>query len=189
MKLTPEYIAEQEDTIKRNFDTHVSWGNNPFIRERYLALRDFCSGSKTILSVGSAGVEPLAIHATHACDVHRIAGDLLKSIGWKGEFRVCSCDDLSHADKWFDVAVCSEVIEHLPDHESVKETFLELDRVAKKWIVTTPDVDVIKPEAQDKSHINFWNKEQIKTLLPPHLLPKIKIHTKGVFIYITKSGG
>jgi len=191
MELTKEYIALQEDTIKRNFDTHFSFFKNPYIKNRYLALREFCQGCKTILSVGSGGVEPIAINATHACDVSKIAGDLLKKQGWKGVFFISSCDDIDKsviADGYkFDVAVCSEVIEHLPDLEIVKKTFLELDRVAKKWIVTTPNADVVKPESQDKSHINFWNVEKIRSIIPASLLPQLKIQTKRSFIYISKN--
>jgi len=187
MKLTKAYTLEQEDTIKRNYATHISWGNNPFIHDRYMILKEFCAGAKTILSVGSGGVEPSAIHATHACDVHAVAGQLLKSNGWKGQFFISSCDNIKLPGGSIDAAVCSEVIEHLPSLDIVKNTFLELNRVAKRWMVTTPNSDVAKPENQDKSHIHFWNEQKIKDILPADLFPKLKIYTKGVFIYITKN--
>ena len=178
MELTKEYIAEQEDTIKRNYDVHISWGNNPFIRERYMTLREFCKGSKKILSVGSGGVEPLAIHATHACDVSPVAYELLKKNKWPGQFFISSCDNIGAANKEFDVAVCSEVIEHLPDLETVKKTFSELDRVSKKWIVTTPCVDVKEP-----THKFLFTEEQLRELTKNY---KVMILKKDIHYYVWK---
>jgi len=178
MELTKEYLAEQEDTIKRNYQVHVSWGNNPFIRERYMTLKDFCKGSKTILDVGCAGVEPWAIGATHALDVHKVAEELLRHNGWKGKFFIGSCDNLPFPDKSFEVAVCSEVIEHLPSLEIIKKTFQELSRVARRWIVSTPAVDVKEP-----THKFLFTLEDLKRLTEGL---NVKIIRRGIFWYVMK---
>ena len=126
MELTKEYIKQQKEEIKLNYITHRGWEEVPVIKNRYMALKKFCEGAKRILCVGSGGVEPIAIGATHAVDVHISAGDLLREQGWKGAFYVGSCDNL--ASNWsskqcmFDVAVCSEVIEHLPKQQLHKYT-------------------------------------------------------------------
>ena len=180
MELTKEYIAEQEDTIRRNYDVHISWGNNPHIRERYMTLKEFCKGAKKILSVGCAGVEPWAIGATHACDVSRVAYEFLKKNNWPGYFFVSSCDNIGADDKEFDAAVCSEVIEHLPDLETIKKTFSELDRVSKKWIVTTPCVDVKEP-----THKFLFTEEQLKNITEKF---NTKIIKKDIHFYIIKNG-
>lgn len=179
MELTKEYLDEQEDCIKRNYDVHISWGNNPHIRERYMFLREFCRSYKTILDVGSGGVEPLAIGATHALDVHLVARDFLKQNGWKGQFFIGSCDDLPFNEDAFDVAVCSEVIEHLPNLEIVKNTFWELDRVAKRWIVTTPNIDV-----KEKTHKFLFTKEDLLKLTKDL---DVRIIKKGIFWYVIKN--
>jgi len=138
MNLTPEYLEEQRKCIIANYSSHKFWKGHKVIKNRYETLQRFCKNAKTILCVGSGAVEPIALNATHACDVHEIAGEILEKQGWKGHFFISSCDKIEALDKEFDAAVCSEVIEHLPDLETVKRTFFELDRVSERWIVTTP---------------------------------------------------
>jgi len=178
MILTKEYLSEQEDCIKRNFDVHISWGNNPYIRDRYMALRDFIAPGKTSISIGSGGVEAHAIHATHALDVHPVAHELLKSIGWKGIFKLGSCTFIPYPDKSFDYAVCSEVIEHLPTLDDVRKTFLEINRIAKRWMVTTPAIDV-----HEKTHKFLFTINDLYNLAGDL---DVKINRRGIFYYVTK---
>ncbi len=189
MELTQEYIKEQKSCINENYKTHKFWEKNPRIKKRYLTLKNFCKGAEKVLCVGSGGVEPLVIGATHAVDVDKMSGNLLRGQGWKGSFYVGSCDDLaSHwgslgfkkgapKRKMFDVAVCSEVIEHLPDLESVKKTFQELDRVAKKWIVTTPAIKI-----NDPGHKFFFSEKELKNLTAGL---KVKIIKEDIYWYIS----
>jgi len=179
MNLTKEYLAEQEDTIRRNYDVHISWGNNPHIRDRYMFLKDFCKGANTILDVGCGGVEAWAIGATHACDVHPVAEELLKKNGWDGKFFIASCDDLKVPSQSFDVAVCSEVIEHLPNLEIIKKTFQELSRVARRWIVSTPAVDVKEP-----THRFIFTLEDLKKLTEGL---DVQIIKRDIFYYVIKN--
>jgi len=181
MELTKKYIAEQISCIKENYKTHKFWEGSNRIKDRYLTLRKFCEGAKNILCIGSGGVEPIVIGATHAVDVDILSGDMLRKQGWKGSFYVGSCDNLasgwSSKGKMFDVAVCSEVIEHLPDLEDVKKTFQEINRVAKKWIVTTPHIKI-----NDPGHKRVFN---IKLLTECTAGLKVKITKKDIYWYIS----
>jgi len=179
MELTKEYLAEQEDCIKRNFEGYKRNLKDYATLLRLETLKNFCSNSGSVLSVGSAGVEPGFIGATHALDVHPVAETLLRENGWLGSFTLGSCDELPFPDNSFDVAVCSEVIEHLPDLEIVKKTFQELNRVARRWIVTTPQIDVHEP-----THKRVFTEEDLKVLASGL---NVKIYKKGIFFYVEKN--
>ena len=134
MELTPEYVKENEDVILRS-TAYIKQGHD---KDRYDNLVDFARPFKRVLSVGCSGFEPVLYGATHALDVSPVAGQLLRSSGYEGEFKVGSCTSIPWPDRTFDCAVCSEVIEHLPADDDVLKTFVELDRVASSWLVTTP---------------------------------------------------
>ncbi|GAH64064.1 unnamed protein product, partial [marine sediment metagenome] len=127
------------DCVFRNFNQIDGDRVSDRVQERIKIIKDFCAGAKKILSVGCGAHEPIDINATHACDVAPNAGSYLEKQGWKGEFIIASCDYLPYCGNSFDVAVCSEVIEHLPDLEIVKNTFKQVNRVARRWIFTCPD--------------------------------------------------
>lgn len=178
MELTKEYLAEQEDTIKRNFEGYKKNIKDPITMDRLQTLKAFCAGANTILSVGSGGFEPVFIGASHAVDVSSASLTFLLQQGWRGSFFSSSCDALPFPDSFFDVAVCSEVIEHLPDLEAVRKTFLELDRVAQRWIATTPNKDVHEP-----THKRIFTIEQLYELTKDL---NVTIEIKGIFYYIYK---
>ncbi|MBA7715847.1 hypothetical protein ES703_124905 [subsurface metagenome] len=139
MQLTKEYIAECEDCVFRNYKQIDGDRKSQRVQERIKIIKDFCRKSKTILSVGCGPYEPIDLNATHACDVAPNAKKYLRLHGWKGMFWIASCDLLPFRARQFDVAVCSEVIEHLPDLGIVKKTFQQVNLVAKRWIFTCPD--------------------------------------------------
>ena len=147
MKLTKEYIAECEDCVFRNFQQIDGDRRSDRVQERIKIIQDFCKGAKKILSVGCGAHEPIDINATHAIDVAQNSEAFLRKQGWKGSFYLGSCDNFPipwgktapKGEKKFDVAVCSEVIEHLPDLDIVTTTFKEVNRVARRWIFTCPD--------------------------------------------------
>lgn len=139
MKLTKEYLAECDDCVFRNFNQIDGDRKTDRVVERIRIINDFCHNAFRILSVGCGAHEPIDIKAAYAIDVSENSRAYLSQQGWKGEFTIASCDDLPYEAKEMDVAVCSEVIEHLPDLDIVKKTFQELKRVAKKFITTCPD--------------------------------------------------
>jgi len=142
MNLTAEYLKENEDCVYRNFRQIDGDRKSKRVQDRHRVIRDFIKGAQTILSVGCGAYEPVDFKCTHAIDIVKNSETYLRSFGWKGEFKIGSCDKIpypSHEfEPEFDVAICQEVIEHLPELETVKETFEELNRVAERWIVTTP---------------------------------------------------
>lgn len=182
MELSPEYVRNAEDVIARATRYAMS-GADAY---RYRMMAEFCRPFKKVLSVGSAGREPIIIKATHAMDVSPVAGELLKEAGWKGKYVVGSCTELPFKDKEFDCGICSEVIEHLPTIEDVEATLNELNRACKSWMVTTPAQPVPEPD-----HKHFFKPGQILNWC--HELQKVsgnedmvKVYTRGIWHFIVK---
>lgn len=134
MNMTAEYLAEQEYVIKGNTEYSKAGGQ----AERFNALRSFVQGHGRVLSIGSAGYDPILVGATHALDVHAVAERLLRANGWTGTFFLGDCCRLPWPDKSFPVGYCSEVLEHLPTWEDVVKSMDEIDRVCREWIVSFP---------------------------------------------------
>jgi len=176
MEITKEYELEQDDCVKRNLKGYEKNIKDPVTQKRLYTLKDFCIGAATIISVGSGAFEPVFLNATHAVDIPLCTFFLLKDKGWKGEFFQASCDHLPFASQLFDVAVCSEVIEHLPDLETVRKTFQELSRIAKRWIVTTPIRDCGEP-----THKFIFTEAQLAELSQGL---KATIETSDFYFYI-----
>jgi len=101
---------------------------------------------------------------------------------WKGHFKVASCTNIPAPDKYFDVAVCSEVIEHLPEIADVKKTFSELERVAKKWIITTPG-NPLGPKNTEPTHKRFLDLETLKNLTSKY---PVEVFKGGNYNYVKK---
>lgn len=139
MELTEKYIAENVDCVFRNFNQIDGDRQSDRVKDRIKIITDFIKGAKKILSVGCGAHEPIDINATHAIDIAENSEGYLRNQGWKGEFKLASCDNIPFDDKTFDAAVCSEVIEHLPDLVTAQKTFQEINRVAQRWITTCPD--------------------------------------------------
>jgi hypothetical protein len=179
MELTEDYIKENIDVIQRNFKNRRFLKRNP----RWEVILPFCSGARKILSVGSGGVEPTIINATHAIDIHSLSGHYLRLLKWRGFFRVANCTDIPAPDKYFDVAVCSEVIEHLPELSQIIETFHELNRVAKRWIATTP-ANPLGPLNIEPTHKRFLDLETLKKLTSKY---KTEVFREGNYNYVKKT--
>lgn len=184
MELTKKYIAECEDNVYRLFKQIDGDRKSQRVQDRSKIIKDFCKGAKKILSVGCGPFEPIDINATHAIDVAINSRDYLREQGWKGSFFLGSCDNLMHTSGFhspkFDVAVCSEVIEHLPDLEIVKKTFQEVNRVARRWIFTCPDWIGTEP-----THKRAFTEKMLKKVTEGL---KIKIQHLGRYFYITHDG-
>jgi len=184
MELTKEYLKIQKDCIERNFAGYKRNIHDPVTIHRLNTLKSFinCYANLLvhphikILSVGSGGFEPVFIGSNFACDVDEISYNLLRSQGWKGFFFPCSCDHIPYPNSYFSVAVCSEVIEHLPSDDIVSATIKELNRVADHWIITTPIRDV-----QEPTHRKVFNAFELKQLAGD--IP-CTLETKGLFFYL-----
>lgn len=182
IKLSKEMFEEADDTVRRNYAEKGNAENLQRVKE----IIDFVQPHKEILDVGSGGFMPIILGAGHACDISKIAGELLEKDDWKGEFTACPCWSLPYQDKEFDVAVCTEVIEHLDDEADVLATIRELDRVSKRWILTTPCAS--KSGFKDswnaeKTHHLFLSLEDMQRLTEAY---KVTIEKKGIHIFIKK---
>lgn len=153
---------------------------------RYDILKRFCSPFKTILSIGSAGYEPVIIGATHAIDVTALAGVYLAREGWKGRYFVGSVTALPFGDHEFECGVCSEVIEHLPSLDDVNTALDEINRVCKNWIVTTPCRPVPEPD-----HKHFFSPQQVTEWVSKYQFMSpcryyVKVYTREIWHFLTK---
>jgi 2-polyprenyl-3-methyl-5-hydroxy-6-metoxy-1,4-benzoquinol methylase len=172
MEITKEYYKENIQVVNDMYKHGVF----PMDAVRYEHFVKFCTGAKTILSVGCGGREPIAITATHACDIVPNSGEYLKKDGWNGEFKIASCTDLPYPDNSMDVVVCSEVIEHIPLLSDVERTFKEVNRVGKKWIMTTPHPPIWFP-----THKRIFTCEQLIELTKDY---NVDIFEKDIFFFI-----
>lgn len=176
----PENIkTENEAVVRLNYAYKRMYA--PTARFRLLA--GFCGCFQTILSVGCAGYEPVLIKATAACDVVALSEQFLREQGWQGDFFVCSCDAMPCADKSFDVSICSEVIEHLPEFEQARKTFLEMDRISRNWIITTP-CNPIGPKNTEKSHKRAFTRQDLENL---SCFANAKIYKDDIYFYVVKT--
>lgn len=190
MLISPEYKKSCERMILANLDNKNFVVGPNHVQDRIKRLLSFIKEHRTddskILDIGSGAYMPIVLGATHACDVVEMAGDILEKSGWKGCFEIGSCDDLPYKDKQFDIAICSEIIEHLPEMDSVVETFSEIERVAKKWILTTPKAS--KTGFRDDwniepSHLQFLTFNDIQELVEV-TLPGIPYRIEEVGHYV-----
>jgi hypothetical protein len=173
------YLKENVDVVHRNFKNRRWLVLNP----RWNIIKPFLSGSRLILSVGSGAVDPTVINATHAIDIVPECGHLLTLLKWRGQFKAASCTDIPAPDKYFDAAVCCEVIEHLPEIEDVEKTFSELDRVAKKWIASTPSNPLGKANSE-WTHKRAFDVESLKKMTSKY---KAEVFTEGNYNYVKKA--
>jgi len=109
---------------------------------------DFSKAGTTILEVG-CGIGGFSIFASKECeDVNgldigktriNMANKLRKSVGRKVGFVVGDAQFLPFRDGSYDIVICSETLEHIPDY---RKAFHELVRVTKKLgyvIITVPN--------------------------------------------------
>lgn len=153
MDLTPEFIAAEEDVIRRN-DKYLKAGGNSII---FKILNSFLDHYKTVLNIGSGGYMPVLVKTTHALDVSVVAEEILRKNGWKGPFTVASCIKLPFRKNQFEAGVCAEVLEHLPHHDDVVRSFQEITRVCKNWIISVPAV--LGSEPDHKRVLKPWDIE------------------------------
>lgn len=147
-------------------------------------LAEFCKNFSRILSAGCGPYEAQVIKATHALDASTLAGHYLTWLGWQGEFRQGDVADMPYLSNSFDVAVCSEVIEHLPDEDMVVRTFAELNQISKNWIVTTP-CNPLGPKNTEPTHKRAFTLTQLQEHVK---MFDAKIFIDAIYFYVVKDG-
>lgn len=166
--------------LQRNFELRNYFKDSDIHKSRLNVLKSFLGKEKKAIDIGCGGFMPIELAVKHACDIDKYASNLLESLNWKGKFKEASVDNLPYKDKEFNIAICSEVIEHLRSKNSVLQAFNELNRISEKWIVTTPAVYDIDPD--HRFHFGFNNHDLFK-FIPKNV--KFTIVRKGYYFYIS----
>lgn len=73
-----------------------------------------------------------------------------------------SVTDMTFLDNAFDVVVCLEVIEHLPDEVSVERALRELNRVASKQLLVS--IPLFEPLPLPRYHHHRFDTQKIQTM-------------------------
>jgi hypothetical protein len=170
-----------ENCIKRNYESKERFLTMIKERDRLNNLKRFIGTRKPSIDLGSGGFMPKFLGVTYACDDNELALEYLKKEKWNGVFEVVDLrkTPLPFGDKQFEVLVCSEVIEHLDTLDQIKNLFKEIDRISKRWVVTTPS-----PFIPDRDH-NFWFSPNDLFELIPFEKDYYTIFQKYIHYYIT----
>ncbi len=173
------------DCVKRNWEEYEKYkgifGTNTKLRMSI--LKDFIQGRVMSIDVGCGSYSPFYLKTTHACDNSSLAKKYLTKLGWKGEFKKANARKLPYKDKFFQKAICSEMIEHLSSEKAVKEVFKELDRISYKWLVTTPAIIIDDPD-----HKFFFTGDHLFDIIPFEKT-YFTIIKKGIHFYISNDIG
>lgn len=107
------------------------------------------------------------------CDINKNSLAIAKTKNPLVEFQACDIAQLLYRDNAFDLTICLEVLEHLPNPE---KALAELLRVAKKYCLISVPFEPwfslgnllsgknIRRLGNDPDHINLWNKKEISDL-------------------------
>jgi len=165
------------DCIDRNFKFRNITLKDPCQILRFKILTAFVDNEPNSISIGCGSYEPLIIGTSYACDISPRAEAYLKKLGYQGKFFVADVRKLPFENKRFKIAVCSEVIEHLNTLGDVVLAIYEINRIADKWVITTP-----AGYSPDPDHKFHFTEEQLEKLIAPH---EYKIFKKDFFFYIS----
>lgn len=160
------------DAYTRSFDGHTEnvWvdSNSVMRHDKDHILQGFVQKSTRVLDVPCAFQEPFTLQCnrenTVAIDLSRYALSILVNSGFKGDAIMASSTALPLRTESFDLAVCSELIEHL-NTDNVKATLGELNRVAEHVVVTTPNC-YLHAKILDPTHVNFFTARNLQPLIP-----------------------
>ena len=153
-----------------------------FLGER----RDDC-----VLDVGCGDITPLFVSNTEktiGLDISKTSLQVLKSSEFKGGLILASAMKLPFRDNVFQKAICSEVIEHLPTDSDVKKCIEELYRVAKQFLITTPNYGFGSDwyAFSHPDHKRVFSLKKLKKLLRPNTIYRTST-AKGLLPYFISS--
>lgn len=168
------------DCIQRNFESMHLIEDSRIHKMRYKILKKFIGRNEKTIDVGCGAYMPHVLKASHACDISKDSLKYLESLGWKGEFKKANVLKLPYKKKEFDIAICSEVIEHLKTKEEVRKAFREVDRISKSWLMTTPYAYDSDPD----HNFHFgWGSDEIFDFIPVDM--EFSVVTKGYYYFIS----
>lgn len=181
-----QYLDENIDVVERSFKAKkFYWDSNRFeVIKGYIlkSVKYTQYGKDKIISIGSGPYEPVRIGSNYALDIAPNAKKYLKEVGYKGKFILADCKEMPCKDKFFDVGVCSEVLEHLVTMEDVVQVIREVERTCKMWIFTTP-CNPLGPKNTEKTHKRFLNKDKLEFLFKAY---KVFITRDKTYYYVMK---
>jgi SAM-dependent methyltransferase len=133
--------VEKKDGSVR-YDKFPKWGKKPdnANQERILATRSLIpSDVRTILDLGCGDGAVTNELVEKGLDIFG-ADFSIVALGFvKGKPLAASVDSIPFPDQYFDMVLCAETIEHLPDGV-YERTLSEIERVAKRYIIiSTPN--------------------------------------------------
>jgi len=145
-------MKDIEDCCKRNYKGKKVQLGDPVQIERFRILKNFVNNEQNSISIGCGSYEPLLIGTTNACDIAPIAGTYLREQGFNGSFIVADARNLPFQYQEFNIAICSEVIEHMETYQEVFKVIKEVIRVSKTFLITTPAG--FSPDPDHKFHFD-----------------------------------
>jgi len=124
------------------------------------ALDIGCGVGDVLFDLAMAGAEAYGID--YSSNSIKFAGDYLKSKNLKATLKVGDAQNLPFGENFFDVVICSEVLEHIPDDSRAVK---EMRRVLKKYgiaIITAPSGG---KAVKEWGHIRHYSDEKMRKLL------------------------
>jgi SAM-dependent methyltransferase len=106
-------------------------------------------------------------YEAYGCDISKNIGKFWKDLGISERCRVCPATNLPYEDGEFDLVLCMDVLEHIPEYD-IHDAISEMERVGSRlFIVAVALVDERQPVAKRiTTHITIrsasWWKEQFR---------------------------
>lgn len=107
-------------------------------------------------------------------DVSAGAVDFARAASPEAAWRVGDLRALPDATGAFDLVLCSQVLEHVPEPERVRD---ELARVSAKWLLISVPLEPLFRRicaltiklgvGEDPGHVNFWTPDAFRDFLRP----------------------
>jgi 2-polyprenyl-3-methyl-5-hydroxy-6-metoxy-1,4-benzoquinol methylase len=138
--------VEKKDMMAR-YDKFPKWGKkaDEANQERIVVTQSLIPGDvRTILDLGCGDGIVTNEFIEKGVDVFGTDFSIAALGFMKGKRLVSSVNNIPFPDQYFDLVLCTEVIEHLPD-EVYERTLSEIERVAKHYVVISTPNDEYLP--------------------------------------------
>lgn len=183
----------KNDLIANNVMTRTLWLEEEVQQDRLRMIRQFLGECQDdcVLDVGCGDITPLLVSNTEktiGLDVSKISLQVLKSSEFRGGLILASAIRLPFRDNVFQKAICSEVIEHLQTNSQTKKCIEELYRVAKQFLITTPNYGFGSDwyAFSHPDHRRVFSVKKLKKLLQPNTI-YLTSTVKGLLPYFIPS--
>ena len=151
-------------------------GLNPKERQRIEAIKDSIpEGIERIVDIGCGDGRLAHLLAAAGYQVTGVDQSPTALERVRVEKVLCSADQLPFSDRQFDLAICAEVIEHLPE-PLFSDTLKELARVASQVVITVPYKEEVnaypvrcpqcKTAFNSWGHLHSFDETRMRGLLP-----------------------